>query len=58
MLLKTVTNNLKDYYKFNISFSVITTTSKLNALDHSIYSAINPIQDGEGEKVPPPVIHL
>ena len=33
--------NSNDYYKLNISFVTMATSSELNALDHSIYSAIN-----------------
>ena len=42
MLLLKINSN--GYYKFNIGFLTMTTTSKLNALDHSIYSAINSIR--------------
>ena len=41
MLLLKINSN--GYYKLNISFVTMTTTSELNALDHCIYSAINRI---------------
>ena len=43
LLLKT---NSHEHYKLNISFvtNILATTSELNALDHSIYSAINRIR--------------
>ena len=42
MLLLKINSN--GYYKLNISFITMTTTSELNALDHCIYSAINRIR--------------
>ena len=42
MLLLKINSN--GYCKFNISFVTMTTTSELNALDHSIFSAINRIR--------------
>ena len=42
MLLLKINSN--GYYKLNISFVTMTTTSELNALDHCIYSAINRIR--------------
>ena len=42
MLLLKINSN--SYYKLNISFATMTTTSELNGLDHSIYSSINRIR--------------
>ena len=42
MLLSKINSN--GYYKLNISFVTMTTTSELNALDHCVYSAINRIR--------------
>ena len=42
MLLLKINSN--GYYKLNISFVTMTTTSELNTLDHCIYSVINRIR--------------